>query len=183
MSSPLPWGEGVPLPALSPAGAGRVRGILLSFADQPLRSASSIAVQSNSTPEPGFAGETGGETLPPALDRETSTVPPLSLGLVVPQWANCSGRGRQELRQRFNRTRWFAKGRNPSPVRRRLEKPSPQGRGLCFQLGQPRCPAKDMGNAQSVEAGNHCATWLAAGFGSGWPAAPRSGPDAGWVPA
>jgi hypothetical protein len=24
--SPLPWGEGVPLPALSSAGAGRVRG-------------------------------------------------------------------------------------------------------------------------------------------------------------
>ena len=28
MNSPLPWGEGVPLPALSPAGAGRVRGHL-----------------------------------------------------------------------------------------------------------------------------------------------------------
>jgi hypothetical protein len=26
MSSPLPWGEGVPLPALSSAGAGRARG-------------------------------------------------------------------------------------------------------------------------------------------------------------
>jgi hypothetical protein len=27
ISSPLPWGEGVPPPAFSPAGVGRVRGL------------------------------------------------------------------------------------------------------------------------------------------------------------
>jgi hypothetical protein len=35
MNSPLPWGEGVPLPALSSAGAGRVRGHFIA-ADEPV---------------------------------------------------------------------------------------------------------------------------------------------------
>ena len=33
---PSPLGRGCPAPALSPAGAGRARGHLLSFANQPL---------------------------------------------------------------------------------------------------------------------------------------------------
>ena len=32
--------------------------------------------------------------------------------------------------------------------KRRRRTPSPQGRGLYFRLGHPRCPAKDVGHAQ-----------------------------------
>src|SRR5271157_4835961 len=36
LSIPLPWGEGVPQPALSPAGAGRVRGLFVGSAPRAL---------------------------------------------------------------------------------------------------------------------------------------------------
>ena len=87
---------------------------------------SSIAVQSNSTPQPGFTGETGDEPLASASGRTPRTMSRFELRFGTPQGAGRTGRGRQELRQRLNQTTWLANGRNPSPVRRRLEKaPSP----------------------------------------------------------
>src|SRR5208283_3942767 len=82
MNSPLPGGEGVPLPALLPAGAGRVRGHFqgekapdrLTSQSSSAAPRSSIAVQSNSTPQPDFTAEAGGEPLPSASGRATRTM-------------------------------------------------------------------------------------------------------------
>ena len=61
MNSPLPRGEGGPQPAFSSAGAGRVRGLLLSFANQPLpqrlgRPSRCNAIGTEETPHPSSDG-------------------------------------------------------------------------------------------------------------------------------
>ena len=61
---PSPLGRGWTTTAFSPAVAGRVRGYFAQFRESTSSATprSSIAVQSNSTPQPGFAGETGDGT-------------------------------------------------------------------------------------------------------------------------
>ena len=118
-------GERVSRSGASTSRSGTGEGSLAQFRE-PTSSVvprSSTAVQSNSTPQPGFL--VANLCLQrPVAPRGRCRV--LSFGWVALQGAGRTGRGRLELMRSFSWTRWFANGRNPSPVRRRLEKaPSP----------------------------------------------------------
>jgi hypothetical protein len=121
-------GERVSRSGASTSRSGTGEGSLAQFREPTSSVAprSSPAVQSNSTPQPGFAGETGANLYLQRPVAQGGRCRVLSFGLVAPQGAGRTGRGRLELMLRFSWTRWVANGRNPSPVRRRLEKaPSP----------------------------------------------------------
>ena len=87
-----------------------------------------------------------------------------SFGLVAPQFAealgwDAHGESITALR-RLSRAQQLclATEETPHPSgdgwrKRRRRTPSPQGRGLYFRLGHPRCPAKDVGHAQPLGRG------------------------------
>ena len=82
-------GERVSRSGASTSRSGTGEGSLAQFRE-PTSSVvprSSTAVQSNSTPQPGFAGETSGEPLPSASGRATRTMSRFELRL------GCAARG------------------------------------------------------------------------------------------
>jgi hypothetical protein len=128
VGQPSPEGRGWTATALSPAVAGRVRGLLHGFANKPLpyrlarpppcRAAQAAFLGLRLFRNPVLQGRRVANLSlqPPVAPRGRFRA--LSLGWVA----------RQGQRETIGdaRLRWSANGRNPSPVRRRLEKaPSP----------------------------------------------------------
>jgi hypothetical protein len=134
---PSPSGRGCPAPALSPAGAGRVRGQLRALAlSARFSSAASFrmglteatcklegpsmckaVVTHNAVFQQRVA-----ETLPRAFGRATRTMPPFKLRFGCAAMGGPHGQGEKTTVGSFSRRTCPGNGNNPSPVPRRLEK-------------------------------------------------------------
>jgi len=121
-------GERVSRSGASTSRSGTGEGFLAQFREPTSSVAprSSIAVQSNSTPQAGIAGETGGEPSPSASGRATRTMSRFELRFGCAARGGPQGQRKTVADAKLWPASWFVNGRNPSPVRRRLERaPSP----------------------------------------------------------